>query len=863
MASELSPIPSNLEFEATIRRLEVTQQVFERYKLLRILGRGGMGVVWLAHDERLERNVALKFLPDEVGFDPEAEDEMKRETRRCLDLTHPNIIRIYDFVKDHQAAAISMEYIDGKTLSALKIEKPKRVFDVEELRPWLTQTCQALAYAHADVGIIHRDLKPGNLMLTSRGQIKIADFGIAQGLSESIARTTMRRGTSGTIAYMSPQQMSGDTAAITDDVYAIGATIYELLTSKPPFHSGNVSFQVRVMFPPPMHERRDELEIRGGEIPAEWEEAVAACLAKTPEERPASMHELAERLGLVRAKPSVVLAAPEQKHVADPPSKPVGILGRTVQFVHERAGTPTWKTFAQRKHALLAGSTLILSIALVVAWHLVFWPELAPRGELSIATSPPGATVHIPGQPDAVTPVTISGLRIGSYALTISAEGFDPVQSLVQLKPGAKLDLGTITLQRAFGHWAISSLPTHCHYTLTGTATTGNFVKSGTTPDFVSNLPAGTYLLNVASAKFAPWSETIQIPPHAMKVQKIDLIAASLEGNSNDSAARAFRGEIPATSVDGPDKTELISYYNRAFSLYIANGPLAAAAQQIQHLHELNADVALPQAALEAGRSAKETETAASISHLISENKLASAAELLQGSAGELDDESMGRLNVRFQPTLQQYGEKIDALLKSLPNNAPALAQVQLAPWVVQYPDDIELQLASARLLMQLPPNHDQLAKQLETLHRLADPGSESVKDSDLIKVISVIQDEFLKLDSLSKSVTVAKSALDAETQKIAHLTNQKEAYENRRVGHRKDNPFASTLNFFGKVVTGHEVVSTETVFATSEQKQDAITSIQQEIDAEQLTLPSLQAALDDAQKNYNALISVVPWGRT
>jgi len=225
MASELSPVPADLEFEATIRRLEITQQVFDRYKLLRILGRGGMGVVWLAHDERLERDIALKFLPDEVGFDPEAEDEMKRETRRCLDLTHPNIIRIYDFIKDRQAAAISMEFIDGKTLSALKIEKPKRVFEVEELRSWLTQTCQALAYAHADVGIIHRDLKPGNLMLTSRGQIKIADFGIAQGLSDSIARTTMRRGTSGTIAYMSPQQMNGDSAAVTDDVYAMGATL--------------------------------------------------------------------------------------------------------------------------------------------------------------------------------------------------------------------------------------------------------------------------------------------------------------------------------------------------------------------------------------------------------------------------------------------------------------------------------------------------------------------------------------------------------------------------------------------------------------------------------------------------------------
>ena len=87
-----------------------------RYTLLRLIARGGMGVVWLAHDERLERDVALKFLPEAVHFDAGALDDLKRETRRCLDLTHPNIIRIYDFVTDHQAAAISMEYIEGETL---------------------------------------------------------------------------------------------------------------------------------------------------------------------------------------------------------------------------------------------------------------------------------------------------------------------------------------------------------------------------------------------------------------------------------------------------------------------------------------------------------------------------------------------------------------------------------------------------------------------------------------------------------------------------------------------------------------------------------------------------------------------------
>src|ERR1019366_1132443 len=293
MASEMTPVPEDLDFGATIKGLVVSQQVFGRYTLRHVLGRGGMGVVWLARDERLERDVALKFLPEAVHFDAGALDDLKRETRRCLDLTHPNIIRIYDFVTDQQAAAISMEYIDGKTLADLRIDKENRVFEVEEIKDWMAQACQALFYAHEEVKVVHRDLKPANLMVTSRGQVKIADFGIARSVSDSMTAVTMRRATSGTLVYMSPQQMNGDRSCATDDVYALGSSIYEFLTSKPPFYSGDIPFQVRQSIPRKMSERREELEITGQEIPKEWEDAVAACLEKAPNQRPQTMLELA------------------------------------------------------------------------------------------------------------------------------------------------------------------------------------------------------------------------------------------------------------------------------------------------------------------------------------------------------------------------------------------------------------------------------------------------------------------------------------------------------------------------------------------------------------------------------------------
>ncbi len=118
-------------------------------------------MVWLARDEELEREVALKFLPDLTALDKTVVGELKRETRRSLELTHKNIVRIYDFVQSENSACISMEYIDGDTLSNLRAEKEGKVFQPDEIAAWTSQLCEALAYAHHDARIIHRDLKPG------------------------------------------------------------------------------------------------------------------------------------------------------------------------------------------------------------------------------------------------------------------------------------------------------------------------------------------------------------------------------------------------------------------------------------------------------------------------------------------------------------------------------------------------------------------------------------------------------------------------------------------------------------------------------------------------------------------------------
>jgi formylglycine-generating enzyme required for sulfatase activity len=287
---------SDLDMDATIRGFVAGQKVFGRYVLKSILGRGGMGVVWLAQDETLGESVALKFLPELVAKDREAVSELKEETLRCRKLRHPGIVAVFSFEQDERAAAIVMEYVDGETLSDMKQDQPGRCFTPEQLAPWVGQLCAALDYAHGEARLVHRDIKPRNLMIDCAGRLRVMDFGLARRLADSLSRVSIAASSSGTPPYMSPQQALGERASVGDDVYSLGATLYDLLTGKPPFYSGNIYEQLKSVVPPSLNARREEFEISGGPIPAAWEETVSACLAKDPAQRPQSAGEVWERL---------------------------------------------------------------------------------------------------------------------------------------------------------------------------------------------------------------------------------------------------------------------------------------------------------------------------------------------------------------------------------------------------------------------------------------------------------------------------------------------------------------------------------------------------------------------------------------
>ena len=260
-----------------------------------------MGVVWQAHDRVLEQPVALKFLADQFLHNRHEVERLKQETRRNLQLAHPNIVRIHDFEQDAEHAAIAMEYVDGWSLWTMRVDKPRQIFEANEVGPWMGDLCDALEYAHNRAQIVHRDLKPANCILNSRGQIKVTDFGLSRDLGRKVKADRGHPNIAGTDWYMGPQQWTGEPPAVADDIYSLGTSIYELLTGRPPFYEGDIFQQVYGVVPPSMTERLFEFGIEDVSIPLNWEETVAACLEKDPARRPESAREVATRLGVLKA----------------------------------------------------------------------------------------------------------------------------------------------------------------------------------------------------------------------------------------------------------------------------------------------------------------------------------------------------------------------------------------------------------------------------------------------------------------------------------------------------------------------------------------------------------------------------------
>ncbi|MGW3655795.1 Stk1 family PASTA domain-containing Ser/Thr kinase [Streptomyces sp. NPDC005151] len=216
--------------------MEEPRRLGGRYELGSVLGRGGMAEVYLAHDTRLGRTVAVKTLRTDLARDPSFQARFRREAQSAASLNHPAIVAVYDTGEDYVDGVsipyIVMEYVDGSTLREL-LHSGRKLLPERTLE-MTVGILQALEYSHR-AGIVHRDIKPANVMLTRTGQVKVMDFGIARAMGDSGMTMTQTSAVIGTAQYLSPEQAKGEQVDARSDLYSTGCLLYELLTVRPPF----------------------------------------------------------------------------------------------------------------------------------------------------------------------------------------------------------------------------------------------------------------------------------------------------------------------------------------------------------------------------------------------------------------------------------------------------------------------------------------------------------------------------------------------------------------------------------------------------------------------------------------------------
>ncbi len=257
-----------------------------KYKILGIIGKGGMGIVYKGLDPDIEREVAIKTIRVDTIMEGIEKEELLtrviREAKAAGRLTHPNIITIYDVVRDKDLTYIVMQYVDGSSLQALiesgKTHSPQEIIDI--LKP----ISDALDFAHQG-GIVHRDIKPANILIDKTGKPFLADFGVAR-----IETSTMTQAgtTVGTLSYMSPEQVKGQTVDKRSDIFALGVILYELLTHKKPFGGENMSTIVYRI----VHAEPERITDINKDLPSAYESVIHKVLAKNPDERYQSCRQL-------------------------------------------------------------------------------------------------------------------------------------------------------------------------------------------------------------------------------------------------------------------------------------------------------------------------------------------------------------------------------------------------------------------------------------------------------------------------------------------------------------------------------------------------------------------------------------------
>ena len=540
------------------------------YRILALLGRGGMADVFRAEDERLGREVALKAVPPEFARDPERVERFEREVRAAARLSHPNIVTVYEYGQGEGLHFYTMELMPGGHLKA-RIQAQPDGMPAQAARAVVLAMARALEYAHGR-GFAHRDVKPENILFGEDGTPQLTDFGIARAMSEG-TRMTKTGMSIGSPHYMSPEQAQGLLVDGRSDLYSLGVVLYEMLTGQLPF-DGPDTFAVGLShIQDPVPELPPRL--------SNWQSVLDRLLAKSPQDRYRRAEDLVEVLESVsRPQVPVTRVTPVERE-----------LDSTKRIGGSVAGLPESTSTTQNYAMLAALVGILLALAAVGMCYVVLQDTRRPsrltsngggddgemanarerarpvrrrqerspigqerptrarprqtrtplaviggRARLVVETSPPGVEVLVDGTPVGETPLRRSDIRAGSRAVTLRHPHYETVRENRRRFRDGRVVRIRRTLVRGRGALRVTAVPRQAWVEVEGKR------MAERTPVTLKDLPAGRVEVKTGAPKHRPLALEVEIPKNGLarlerRLEPVAYGSLTLELSPSDARA--------------------------------------------------------------------------------------------------------------------------------------------------------------------------------------------------------------------------------------------------------------------------------------------------------------------------------------
>ena len=839
----------------------------EEFEIKKVLGSGGFGITYLATDVDLKREVVLKEnLPfqcamrdstrsvrprtnstgDRDQFDW-ALQSFLREAETLSRFDHPNIVRVLRRFEANNTAYFVMPYVPGESLKQVIDEQVARneAFTEQRLKELLLPLLDALEALHRE-GVYHRDIKAANVLLTRGHRPILIDFGAARQFISEKSHTVVE-----SAGYTPFEQLqSRGNVGPWSDIYALAGTFFTAIHGEPPPRASD-----RVRRDPiiKLADHYSENYSRAFLTAIDW------ALAVDETDRPQSVDEWRKALQSATVLP--VRPGAERKDIRDlidpdatrlksrePKKKQEQKLNtpaRDESSSFHKEPSPVPYAFLGK----IAGGAVGLILLALLAAHLAH-SLFAKPGSLEVTANPPTATVHISGYPDTPVPAQFDKLHPGTYQVTISAPGYDPITREVVVAEGQAYPWNQVDLQRAMGTLSITGIPSHASYRLLGGPETGGNEYHGTLPAILPDIPSGSYQITLSSGDLHSPATAIQVAPHTTTNSLQDLARIAASQDADAPVAKALLGQLPPVQLGGDDRAAYKKISHQLIATYLHQNLFAEASSQIALLKTLGDDVHDEETSLGQARAAFQKNGEDAIRSLIGEGRYGAAQSRLSALGQNLDKDDADHLNAEFQGQLASYQQQETQALQAASGGDPAQGYTQLDAFVTKYPDDVPAQLALADLSTHLPPDYDRLTAELEAFKGISKQDIDAQDAVKLQQVENHLSTELTTYESLLFKLNAAKTSINYDA-KIKKLGNDIDYHQRAMaLGEGINSAINTATSFFGPRARVDTVADHREAIR---EDQDAITKLQDKEKASQTGSVAAQAAFDNFCKT-------VPW---